>query len=436
MGNYPTKASQVKDPFAQTYGSMSDEYSQFYTHEHGQEVALQKGAGSVQICKIYSMDGELFFFTQGEGKIMLSYKGKLKPDAKEIVKRAGGYGNPMVWVCGSLDSPTYMSCITNPTTDKWEMVSYKSYRGLQKGLTSFRDPMRQDTFHRQHLGSMSINIFEQHRATTMFLDGRKITEWIDKTFQGTVSSVLEMCLDSITLGAASPLMEISGLSAAIDKFGVDAYEKNFGSGHETAGSIFTNWAKHAGIDTNVGLQEQTKDRIIDERVPIAIERIKKLGRGYKVDINYKVDYKKMTAKGKAEYLRDITHLVTVGAVNKQLSDFKQSLKITRKLVPTLDLKMFDLGGRLSPEQRLIQLAQYRKTFNTAVMPSLTKLYEHRQSLKVQPEPKASTEPEPSVQEEKTEHKKDKTEVNKKMSNKTVLGGTNKNAWHLNLTVKG
>jgi len=128
--------------------------------------------------------------------------------------------------------------------------------------------------------------------------------------------------------------------------------------------------------------------------------------------------------------------VTVGAVNKQLSDFKQSLKITRKLVPTLDLKMFDLGGRLSPEQRLIQLAQYRKTFNTAVMPSLTKLYEHRQSLKVQPEPKASTEPEPSVQEEKTEHKKDKTEVNKKMSNKTVLGGTNKNAWHLNLTVKG
>ena len=435
MGNYPHKA--VTDPFAQTYGTLSDSYEMFYTHQGGQEVALQKG--SVQICKIYSMNNEMFFFTSSGAKVMLSQGGKLKSNAKELCKQAVGYGNPMVWICGSLDSPTYMSTITNLTTDKWEMVSYKTWRGLQKGLTSWRDPMKQDTFHRQQLGSMSINIFEERRAGTMRLNGRKITAWVDKTFQGTVSSALEMALDAITLGTASPLMETTGLSAAIDRFGAEAYEKAFGEGHQTAGSVFTNWALHSGVDTNVGRQEETQNRIIDERLPIAIDHMRRLSRHYKLYEKHemmRLDYHRYDQADKARYLRQITHIVTIGALKKQMKDFKQSLKITKELVPTLDLKMFDFGGRLSPEQRLIQLAQYKKTFKKAVMPSLTKIYEHRQSLKVQPENKGSSAPEPSVQEETPEPKKDKTEVNKKRSNTIILGDHRKGAWHVNLTVKG
>ena len=453
MGNYPHKASDVKDPFKQTYGTATDSYSMWYTHQGGEEVTLQKG--SVQICKIYSMNHEFFCFNESGQKVMLSENGKMKPNAKNIVHAAKGYGNPMVWVCGSLSDPTYMSAITNPTTATWELVSYKSWRGLQKGLTSFRDPMQQDTYHRQHLGSMSINVLNEpsNRATTMRLDGRKITEWVDKTFQGTVSSVLEMALDAITCGTASPLMEATGLSAAIDQLGVDAYEKSFGAGHQTAGSIFTNWAKHSGIDTGFKIQEDTQNKITDERLPIAIDKMLKLGKVYGVDKKHELmgfDYTRFTPREKAEYLRTITHLVTVGAVDKQMKEFKQSLKITKEMVPTLDLKIFDLGGRLSPEQRLIQLSRYKKTFKTSVMPALTKLYEDRQisksrdaqaerarqSLKVQPENTESTGPKPSMQEETTEHKKEKTDVNKKMSNKIVLGGTKKNAWHVNLTVKG
>ena len=439
MGNYPTKASQVEDPFAQTYGTASDSYEMFYTHKGGQEVQLQKG--SIQICKIYSMGGEMFFFDQGVPpvKIMLTRKGVLRPDAKRAVKTAKGYGNPMVWVCGSLDNPTYMSTITNLTTDKWEMVSYKTWRGLQKGATSWRDPMRQDTFHRQHLGSMSINIFEEHRASTMMLDGRKITAAIDSTFQGTVSSVLEMALDAITLGTASPLMEISGLSAAIDKLGVDTYEKSFGSGHQTAGSVFTNWAKHSGVDTNKWTREETKNRIIDERVPIAITKMKKLAKFYGVDEKFghpEIDFSKYSPADKIVYYNSLKYKVTIEAVEKQTADFKQSLKITKEFLPTVDLSMFDLGGRLSPEERLLQLARYKKTFKATLMPSLTKIYQHRQSLKVQPETGGPTTPEGGVQEETTSPKKDKTAVNKKLSNKIVLGDPRKGGLRVNITVKG
>ena len=81
MGNYPTTAnSQPKDPFAQTYGTTTDSYAMFYSHQGGQEVSLEKG--SVQICKIYSMDGEIWFYDHQHKRQFLTDDGKLKPNAK------------------------------------------------------------------------------------------------------------------------------------------------------------------------------------------------------------------------------------------------------------------------------------------------------------------------------------------------------------------
>ena len=439
MGNYPTKRSEIEggkgSVFDQTYGSMTDEHAMWYSHKDGQEISLDRG--SMQICKIYSMNHEMFFFDKEGKKKMLSEGGKIKPEAKELVKQAKGYGNPMIWITGSLTEPRYCSMITDERTDRWEMVTYNSWKGFQGAVTGLRrSAMDQKVYHRQHLGDMSINVFEQHRATTMFLDGRKITKAIDGAFQGTVSSLLEMCLDTVTLGLASPLMELTGLSAAIDKVGSDYYEKAFGSTKGGVADKFKIWLQDK---EGAKAQDESHNKIIDERLPLAIDSMLKLSKQYGVDEKFGVqglDYHNFSPRSKVSYFRQLTHKVTTEAVHKELDEFKHNLVITKKVAPDLDTSMFDLGERMTPEQRLVQLSQYKATFQKEIMPTLTNIYEERKGLKVQPEIESPNEPEGSVTEEKVSPKPDKTVVNKKMSNKTVSGESKKGSWRVRLTVNG
>ena len=122
MGNYPTKPPA--NPFQSTIGSMTDEGA-IYTTGVGQKVKVQ--AGDVAICKIYQMGTEIFAFDENHNKIKLSENGKIKTDAKELVKGAKGYGSAMVMVGGSLKSPVFTSAVTGPNTNTWDLVNYKSW---------------------------------------------------------------------------------------------------------------------------------------------------------------------------------------------------------------------------------------------------------------------------------------------------------------------
>ena len=456
MGNYPTTREIDKnpnfDPFAQTYGSATDEYAQFYSRQGGLEVELEKG--SVEISKIYSMDGEIWFFDHQHKRQFLTDDGKLKPNAKELVKKVQGYGSgPMVWVGGSMTEPTYMVSMTDIRVDKWEMVSFKSWKGLSHAVTGlWRDPMKQDTYHRQHLGSASINIFEKHRATTMFLDGVKMNKAIDQIGQGTLTMMVEGVLDAFTMGAASPIIETTGLGRLIDKAQEDLYQKMYA---DTGGSIehdFTRWNYKHENATNIG---ETANKIKDERLDFALEKIDKMAVDFGLDVEpwkgrestawfgvLKTVTGFYSPRSKIRYLRKQSHAVTIKAVDQKTKAFKKTLNIAKHLTPEIDISMFDFSGRLTPEERFVQLNKYSADFQKNVMPSLKVKYQRMKdsgqlpSLKVKPTSSPIKEEKPSVDQQKLVSGDRENPSNIKNSGKIISGQPKKTGWHVNIMVNG
>ena len=392
-------------------------------------------------------------------KQLLTDDGKLKPNAKELVKQVKGYGNPMVWVGGSLTDPTYMVSMTDIRVNKWEMVSFKSWKGLSHAVTGlWRDPMQQDTYHRQHLGSASINIFEKRRATTMMLDGMAMSKSIDAIGQGTLSMMVEGVLDAFTMGAASPIIETTGLGRLIDKAQEDLYQKMYA---DKSGQIVENFWSWNYKNENPQNIAETANKIQDERLDIALEKIDKMAGGFGLGVeNWKgtkteiepfmgafwnmpaITYMKgaMSPRSKVAYLRRQSHAVTIKAVDQKTKAFKKTLNIAKHLTPEIDISMFDFAGRLTPEERFVQLNKYNQDFQKNVMPSLKNKYLRMKDsgqlprLKVKPTSKPVKEEKPSVDQQKVPVKKETNPSNIKNSGKVISGQPKKSSWHANIMV--
>ena len=387
-GNYPDKPPA--DVMTSTYGTMTDEYSSFYTgdlkNRHSANV-FQTVHGVMAITKIYAWQGEMFYLDANKQKVFLTENGKVKPNAAAIVRQMPNYdAGPCVIIGGSLTSPDYLMNVTDSASGNWSTVHFKSWQALQHAATIGKDPYRQDAYHRVHLGSASPNPFDLRRATTLFLDGKKMQSAVEKFLQPLLSTVIEGVADAFTAGMATAVFQTTGLEKAIDEGSAAIWDKQYGSGQHDAGYYFNIWRGNQGIYHDDWKPDpETYNRIVDERVDMALEQISVEAEKYD-NVQQDPLWPYSTGREKVAYLSRLSHDVTIASVGERETQFKQMLAVakhTLKDTPGVDLTIFEpTGKKLTPEERYHRLIDLQTKFQTNVIPQMTLKY-HQNQIKMQ-----------------------------------------------------